>query len=548
MITLLKRLFQSYKVRKIFKSVYNINEFNDSIVIELDNNFYITYVNDKGINLLDNICKGHIRDIFKKGDFELLTSDIIKKIKSDLEQYHIWKGKVLIKKKHEKNSRGYSGIIYKIEKENKYVAVFKEDVITISDSFDNEDQDCFINEARYSKIFNLCTDLIYMVKVEGLEIVDANLATCRFLESEKKDVLGNTLSDVFDKEFMINESLIESIKKNKSPQRQAICTINNGEKVYFEINYSPICEDDGNVSGILCLARDITERNKIVKLEMEKEKSKRLLEEIKQYDKIKTEFFANISHELRTPINVIFSAIQVMDIYKNNLDYSKTQFIKYSKMMKQNCYRLLRVVNNLIDITKIDSGYFNVNIGNYEIIKILEDITLAVVEHASYKGISITFDTFTEEKMIACDPDKIERIMLNLLSNAIKFTDFGGNIYINIKEKKDGYIYIHVRDNGRGIPKEKVDVIFERFLQVDKSLARDHEGTGIGLYLVKLLVELQGGKVDVKSELNKGTEFIVMLPDRRGKDIKENFHKKNIEEKYEKINMEFSDIYDININ
>lgn len=98
MITLLKRLFQSYKVRKIYKSVYNINEFNDSIVIELDNNFHITYANDKGINVLDNTCKGHIRDVFKKSDFEFLNFEIIKKIKSDLELYHIWKGTVLIKK------------------------------------------------------------------------------------------------------------------------------------------------------------------------------------------------------------------------------------------------------------------------------------------------------------------------------------------------------------------------------------------------------------------------------------------------------------------
>lgn len=548
MIALIKRFFKSYKIKKVFRSIYNISGFVDSVVIALDENFHITDVNDKARQVLSNKCTGHIRAAFNEVNCELVISDTIKKVKSDLEQDCIWKGRVLIKKKDGSKCTQYRAIVYKIEKENQYVVVFKEANLKEDDKFEYENRDYITNESRYSKIFNLCTDLIYMIRIESLKIIDVNLATCEYLKIEKENILGNSLSDVFKQDFMISEKIIDMIRINKSPQRQEFCTINNGEKIYFEVNYSPICEENGSVWGILCLARDITERNRIVKLEMEKEKSKRLLEEIKQYDKIKTEFFANISHELRTPINVIFSAIQVMDIYKNSLDYSKIQFIKYSKMMKQNCYRLLRVVNNLIDITKIDSGFFNVNIGNYEIVKILEDITSAVVEHASYKGINIIFDTFTEEKMIACDPDKIERILLNLLSNAIKFTDVGGNIYINIKENKDGYIYIHVKDNGRGIPKEKVDVIFERFLQVDKSLARDHEGTGIGLYLVKLLIELQGGSIHVKSELKKGTEFIIKLPDRRVSCINENFRKRNIEEKIERINMEFSDIYDININ
>ena len=188
-----------------------------------------------------------------------------------------------------------------------------------------------------------------------------------------------------------------------------------------------------------------------------------------------------------------------------------TDRYKYIKMMKQNCYRLLRLINNLIDITKIDTGYFHINEINYNIISLIENITLSVADYIENKGMSLIFDTDVEEKIIACDPEKIERIILNLLSNAVKFTPCGGNIIVNIEDNIDN-ICIRVKDTGRGIPAEKLDSIFERFVQVDKSLARDHEGSGIGLSLVKALVELHGGTISVKSKEGNGTEFIIYIP------------------------------------
>ena len=244
----------------------------------------------------------------------------------------------------------------------------------------------------------------------------------------------------------------------------------------------------------------------------------------------------------------MFSTLQLLNLIGVNKSTGKNEekVKKYYNIMKQNCYRLLRLVNNLIDITKIDAGYFKLNLKNENIIAIIEDITLSVTDYAENKGLEIIFDTDIEEKIMACDADKIERIMLNLLSNAIKFTPAGGNILVNIADK-DSSIIISVKDTGIGIPLDKQESIFERFIQVDKSLSRNREGSGIGLSLVKSLVELHGGTIELVSEYGKGSEFIIefpvkVLPPENETTISdENIAK---ETNIEMINIEFSDIYD----
>ncbi|QEK12394.1 hybrid sensor histidine kinase/response regulator [Crassaminicella thermophila] len=258
-----------------------------------------------------------------------------------------------------------------------------------------------------------------------------------------------------------------------------------------------------------------------------------------QYNKLQTEFFANISHEFKTPLNLIFSTIQLFELCKQNY------MDKHIKIMKQNCYRLLRLVNNLIDITKIDSGYFEIDLQNHNIVHIVETISLSILEYIKRNELNLIFDTEVEEKIIACDADKIERIILNLLSNSIKFTKPGGSIVVKIYDKKEKVV-ISIKDNGKGIPKDKIDTIFERFMQIDKSLSRKKEGSGIGLSLVKALVEMHGGKISVKSEYGKGSEFIIEIPAKvlPESDIKiDNNYSK--EDHIESINIEFSDIYSV---
>jgi signal transduction histidine kinase len=268
-----------------------------------------------------------------------------------------------------------------------------------------------------------------------------------------------------------------------------------------------------------------------------------------EYDEMKNEFFANVSHELRTPLNIILAAVQLLstmeksgedDIYGNNIN-------KISDMIKQNSYRLLRLVNNLIDTGKIRASFYDVHMKNHNIVSVVEEISLSVANYIKGKEINFIFDTDIEERIMACDADMIERIMLNLLSNAVKFTAAGGDIFVRIQEQKNNII-VSVKDSGIGMTLDELKIIFERFKQSDKSLTRKREGSGIGLSLVKLLVEMHMGSISVSSEVGKGSEFIITLPVRVMQDedsegyLDRQIYGEKVEASIEKIKIEFSDI------
>ena len=270
------------------------------------------------------------------------------------------------------------------------------------------------------------------------------------------------------------------------------------------------------------------------------------LKEAEDTNDVKSQFLANVSHELKTPINVIVSALQMTNIISKDIETQdiKNKLHKYNGMMKQNSYRLIRLINNLIDITKINSGFINMTKKNIDIVKVVEDITLSVVSFAESKQIELIFDTDVEEKITSCDPNKIETIMLNLLSNAIKFTNANGKITVNMYDKKE-YMIISVKDTGIGIAEEDKKRIFGRFLQVDDTSHRNNEGSGIGLSLVKSFVEMHDGKITVESTYGEGSNFIIKLPIIIIDEIKKESEGSNNPSNYvDKMNIEFSDIYD----
>lgn len=270
--------------------------------------------------------------------------------------------------------------------------------------------------------------------------------------------------------------------------------------------------------------------------------------EIKEIEKAKTQFFANLSHEIKTPINIIYSCFQLLDINKEKGETELwNSYNKYYGTIKQNCYRLLRLVNNLVDITKIDSGFMKLNFINYEIVSLVEDITLSIVPYVESKNITVLFDTYVEELVIKCDPESLERVILNLLSNAVKFSNENGNITVLLDANKD-FVIIKVKDDGIGIAPEVSDYVFERFAQEDKSFNRKKEGSGIGLSLVKSLVELHGGVVYLEKSVEQGCEFVIKLPNKILDESKnEEIKSIDIDNKplIQKVNIEFSDIYEL---
>ena len=192
------------------------------------------------------------------------------------------------------------------------------------------------------------------------------------------------------------------------------------------------------------------------------------LRDKEKLDLMKNNFIANLSHELRNPLNIIISTIQLFDLYlKQNKIVLKDPTIKNKfEYLKNNSNRLLKLVNNVIDITKIDAGFFNISKDNYDIVSVVENLTLSTVPYAEYKDITLIFDTDIEELYCLFDKDNIERVILNLLSNALKFTPANGNIFVTLTYNSK-YLSISVKDTGIGIPREKQKFIFDRFSQLD---------------------------------------------------------------------------------
>lgn len=301
--------------------------------------------------------------------------------------------------------------------------------------------------------------------------------------------------------------------------------LDNGKEKWIWYKFLPIKDAAGKISKRVGILTDVTEKRK-----MQEEKNQ-----------LKLDFFANISHELRTPINLISSAIQLIKLNLTKLSpEDANKFYKYTEIMETNSLRLVRLINNLLDSTRIDAGFINFTPINSDIVSFIEDICDSIVEFIQFNNMHLVFDTDTEKEVVMFDPDIIERIMLNLLSNAIKFNKEDGNIYVNLHLKKDKII-ISVKDEGIGIPKEKVNHIFKRFEQVQSSGRGEKQGSGIGLYLVKSLITLHGGSIKVNSEVNQGSEFIVDIPKQVLKNSEE-FILKNEETRYSKVNVEISDI------
>ncbi len=403
------------------------------------------------------------------------------------------------------------------------------------------------SEELYKRLINKLPDGI-LVYENGKRIV-ANEAALNFSARKLKSYnIGDSLKIHPDYRQVVDERISKLLNEETEVDflEQKILLDDGTEGEVEVAGFSFKEEDSLYVTAII---RDIADRKRIHKLEMDILEKSILLSHAEEYNKLKTQLFSTVSHELKTPLNIILGGIQLLQdkLEKNpndiNSGFSISSVGKYLKSMKQNCYRLLRLINNFIDMNKIESGFFKLDLENKNIIEIIENITLSVVSYVESKGISIIFDTEVEEKVIACDEDKLERVILNLLSNAIKFTNPGGSIQVNIYDRGNSLI-ISVKDSGFGIPKDMHSKIFEPFTQGDSLLRRRAEGSGIGLSLVKSLVELHGGKVSINSELGKGSEFIIELPINLIEESQDCVDRGDfIDSKVEKITVEFSDIY-----
>ncbi len=377
----------------------------------------------------------------------------------------------------------------------------------------NAENELLKSEERYRTLVELSPDAIF-VSVDG-KTVFSNMAGVKLLGANNRE--GIYQRDILDFIHLDTRALTE----------QHINGIINGEEI-LSMSEQKITRLDGKCidieavssivpyrgkSAVMCVARDISERKRTEEMKHTMDENMKLVRETLQYDKIKTEFFANISHEIKTPLNIIIGTLQLFElILSGQSTYEGVEKLtKYTTIMRQNCFRLLRMLNNLIYITEIDSGFVELHVQNHNLVQIVNNILSSASRFIESKGVELTLDSKEPFIETACDAEKIERVLLNLLSNAVKFTDRGDNIKVSLFSS-NGYAYISVKDTGIGIPDDMKELIFQRFRQVDKSFTRKCEGSGIGLSLVKSLVEMHNGSIEVKSEYGNGSEFIVKLP------------------------------------
>ncbi len=228
-------------------------------------------------------------------------------------------------------------------------------------------------------------------------------------------------------------------------------------------------------------------------------------------NRAKTEFLANVSHELRTPLNAILGFSETIQM-KTFGEINNPQYEDYINYIHSSGIHLLSLINDILDLSRVESGHQHLNEKNINIKAILDETLSIVSKYPEAEQRHFTLNIDNAVHFMKADDRILKQIMLNLLSNAIKFTKTGGEVWINVFLNEENEIVFQVKDNGIGIPQEKIKKLFTPFTQVENIFTRAHTGSGLGLSLVKRLVELHGGHVDLQSEEGKGTTVNAYFP------------------------------------
>ena len=340
--------------------------------------------------------------------------------------------------------------------------------------------------------------------------------------SYEYELIGSNSSKATTKEnYVIYNDLLPGKYTFKVRAVDSRGDISDSETIEFSIKYpfwmSPIACFIYLVIAILFIINnkyklkylDRLVKSRTKELEEQMIKNEELYNNNIKIEENKNKYLVNLSHELRTPLNVISSTNQLL------LELSKKDNIKSDKLAyyidisERNCNRLLNLVNNILDNTKLQSKMYTLNLKEVDIIYLVEETSLTLIDYIKSKSIELIIDPEVEEKIILCDDYEIERCIVNLVSNAAKFTPEGGNITITIKDLDDK-VMISVLDTGVGIEEKYHKTIFDRFNQVDNDESKG--GSGLGLSITSKIVELHKGEIYVESKVGEGSNFVIILP------------------------------------
>ena len=487
---------------QMYKKLMDV--LNEGVIIHDNKN--IEYINDKGLDILG--LNNYKEEIYIETIKDIIVKKFRERFLSNIE--------LVINKKEDK-------VTNKIELLNGKIVELVTTNININDKdlllsividvteLENTIMNIEQSEKTYKLLLQTLPEGIIIINPKNNNHIYRNEASMRLLKTVGLEKL--------------NESIRNYLKDGEygTFKRFTIDKINN-----IDISLAIVKREEEGT--LVVVFRILDYEFKSLKLEKE-------LNNINTKNKFKTEFLYNVAYEIKKPIDLIFKANN--SLIKSKEEYKSDNISNHTRLVKQNCYRLIRLLNNIEQVSRIDNGTCNINLSKCDIVKLIENIVKISTSYTNKKGIDIEFKSEISKKILALDIEKVEKIILNILSNAIKFTNIGGKITVSIYMLNEE-VCISVKDTGIGIPKDKFEVIFENFEKIDTTLSRGCEGTGMGLSVAHKLAKLNNIKINVKSELNKGSEFEIILPN--------NIVSKNIkiQDKFsqiEKIEIEYSDIY-----
>jgi PAS domain S-box-containing protein len=391
------------------------------------------------------------------------------------------------------------------------------------------------SQRQLSLILNNASDVIFAVGVEPNDGFRFAWVNRRFLEATgllESQIVGARVRDVIPEpaRTLVLAKYRDAIRSGLPGRWEEVSEYPAGRKI-GHVTVVPVFDAHGICTQMVGMVHDITERkqaeDQVQSLNEELRRHAEVLEQrvaertaelvvakdrAESADRVKSAFLASMSHELRTPLNSIigFTGITLQELAGPLTDEQRKQL----GMVQDSARHLLNLINDVLDISKIEAGQLALSISTFELRPAIEKTAGLILPMAQKKGIALILEIADEVGTATSDQRRLEQVILNLLNNAVKFTE-RGHVRLACRTENGGHL-VTVSDTGIGIPPEEFANIFEPFRQVDTGLARKHEGTGLGLSICKKLLDLMGGTISVESQLGRGSSFSVLFPKKAG--------------------------------
>jgi signal transduction histidine kinase/CheY-like chemotaxis protein len=390
---------------------------------------------------------------------------------------------------------------------------FRKLIDAVNETYAQADNDCAMLEralelsseellqvnAEMRAVFQVFPDLFFWLDSHG-KILDCKGGQNVDLYLPPKKLIGKYLKDFPVREVgLALQTELESVLSSRSMRRTEYALPLHGQDYFYEARFVPLIKDK-----TIMIIRNITETKK------QEETLRHAKEKAEEATKAKSEFLANMSHEIRTPMN---SIIGFCDLLAE--EELTPQQVEYLDTVREAGRSLLNIINDILDLSKIESGKFQVEIMPCSLKKILKNTRSLMLPRAQQKGIRFQVEQCSDlPDIILSDPLRLQQCLINLIGNAIKFTE-KGHVILRVSYaagETSPQLRFEVEDTGIGIPKEKQEAVFQPFTQADSSTTREFGGTGLGLTITKILVQLLDGSIELTSEVGRGSTFAITLP------------------------------------